>query len=289
MGNIKFSDPDFINKYKISIFFTFVFALFFMSILHFTLDKCAWVKSFVEAFLVSIVIFIVIPSQFRMAVQMIPKLIDELIGILSLTVWASAFWAGWLFYSGQISADGNTLSKAAKITEIIFIMETNIKDNVILSFFITAFVVLVNSTSWGLRRVLHIERKALSGIKNFPFGITIEYDKSAIFAINSPEFRVYIDPGRLATTLIMKCFCAAAGAIIGFGMVLKICCPKASTISLGEILMAGVEFTLPMIIAAIMHEFGNKVLDAVFDDPRNALSIIKKKLAPRTNPSPPEL
>lgn len=289
MSKIKRLVCDFIYKYKINIICTLIFSLFFMIILHFVLDKCAWFKSFVEAFLVSIVIFVAIPLLGRMVAQIIPKLADELISVISLTTWASAFWAGWLFYSGQIAADGKSLSKTAKITEIIFDMETNIGDNLMFSIVITFFVILVISTSWGLRKVLHIERKALSGIKNFPFGITVEYDKGAVFAISPPEFRVYIDPGRLATTLVMKCFCAAAGAIVGFGMMLKICCPKATTVSLGEILLAGMDFTLPILASAIIHEFGNKILDAVFEDPRNALSKIKKELAYRADHSSPEL
>lgn len=289
MNNIKRLVYEFIYKYKINIILSLGFALVFMIILHLKLDKLAWVRSFVEAFLVSIVVFIVIPSQFRMAVQMIPKLVDELIGIISLTAWTGAFWAGWLFYSGQISSDSNTLSKAAEITKIIFNMETNIQDNLIFSGVIIIFVILVTFTPWGLRKALHIEKKALSSKKIFPFGITVEYEKNTVFAISSPDFRVYIDPCRLATTLVMKCFCAATGAIVGFGIVLKICSPKATPLSLGELLMAGMAFTLPMLLAAMIHEFGNKILDAIFDDPRNALFIIKKKLAPRTNYSPPEL
>ncbi|MFT8335419.1 MAG: hypothetical protein ABF628_04490, partial [Acetobacter orientalis] len=151
MINIKRSVCKFISEYKINIVLFLIFAFIFFLILHFTLDFCSWGLSFVQAFCLSLTLFIVIPSQAKNAARMIPRLADELIGIISFTTWGSAFWAGWLFYSGQIAVDGEPLSKVAKITKVIFIMETNFSENLIFSAVITIFVILVMATSWGLR------------------------------------------------------------------------------------------------------------------------------------------
>lgn len=244
---------------------------------HWTSNDGVWLHSFVQAIIVSISFcFLALPSS-RSGAKLAPELTDELCSIFCLTMWSSAFWAGWLIYSGQIDATGKPKSRIAEITHFIFELETNVPDDIKFVAIATAFIVMVTSSSWVLRRVLRIERKRLACVRHLGFGLTLEYGEVTGVTEKFPNFRLYIDPGRLATTLLMKCFCAASGTLAGFGILIKICFPKAVSVSLGEIFMTIMTFFLPMILSAVVHEIGNEYLDFLRSNPENFLRKFKKR------------
>ncbi|MFT9332685.1 MAG: hypothetical protein ABF533_11745, partial [Acetobacter persici] len=143
---------------------------------------------------------------------------------------------------------------------------------------ITLFVTVVSVSSWFLRRIFLVERKRLAKKIHFPFGCTIEYDDEIKTGMKIPDFRFYIDPGRLATTLVMKCFCTVSCFVAGFGVVLKLCLPQAISMNLTLIFLAVIIFGLPMFFTAIIHKYGNEFLDDLQENPKRAVPELMRKL-----------